>query len=923
MPTFFSRILKGLTSMATPIYFFFFAVHLRTSSNPVCALSPRTRSILNSYSATPVASGFDMDALQGDSEGLLSQPPAKRPRMDDNDASTVTSFETVSQGQETRMTEARAGITEYIDASLCGFQGIIKQRFTDFMVNEIDLAEKVCRVTSLDPPPGKYFNQLHPNASPSSSTAAAATKQEDQKDHEKRSRQSAHEQAKERLEQGLWPSDAKDRLAPFFPASSIAALKEMWEKGKAPESMGTGANATIVSRSSITTRVLVDKQERTQVHKLVRELFNGKFATDSCTLTTSVDEEDALANGSEGPTTSTAATGIAVRWANKSDRRAGDDLPDEALNSPPYIHFLLQKTNRDHQEAMAMLAQSLCLGGGGGRGGRCRGRGGSFGGRGGGRPQTKDLSVAGTKDKRAVTVQQVSLKRNRKTLDDVYRLVNGITTDASAARSDNGSRAGRGKGKGRDRTVHDAVSARGEHGIRIAHLSYAHHPLKLGQLRGNEFTITLRNVRPLSSDHCVGKAESNGHDQPQQHGPVADFSSEIHRSMQVIRDRGFINYFGMQRFGTGAIPTHHIGILVLKNDFKGAIDLLLTPRTASSPTADDGDSIDLLKAKAHYREGELDKAYFAMPKNCIAEKHILDKMRRHNFNAGDWMGAFGNIPRTLRLMYVHAYQSYVWNRLVSERIARFGSEGPVEGDVVFVQPDADHIAEDDAAFDDGAGDAQGGVDGDVDEHEDEDAARNQRKPLASPQSIPAWQRSVKILQRVDLDPQAQATEQGVSDARAWSIYDVVLPLPGSSIELPSGWMSELYTQILAQDGLTHQHLTSSKMPEYQLKGSYRRIVVQPRQFDYSITPYTDPDVPLTQTDEEICLNLDHPSTAPVPVPATQTNHFTALTLKFQLPSSSYATMLMREALKSDTSSFRHRQMTQLSQDQRFKGIASS
>lgn len=33
-------------------------------------------------------------------------------------------------------------------------------------------------------------------------------------------------------------------------------------------------------------------------------------------------------------------------------------------------------------------------------------------------------------------------------------------------------------------------------------------------------------------------------------------------------------------------------------------------------------------------------------------------------------------------MYVHAYQSYVWNAIVSERLSRFGFE-PIPGDLVF------------------------------------------------------------------------------------------------------------------------------------------------------------------------------------------------------------------------------------------------
>lgn len=35
------------------------------------------------------------------------------------------------------------------------------------------------------------------------------------------------------------------------------------------------------------------------------------------------------------------------------------------------------------------------------------------------------------------------------------------------------------------------------------------------------------------------------------------------------------------------------------------------------------------------------------------------------------------------MMYIHAYQSYVWNAIVSERIKRYGHEAPVLGDIVY------------------------------------------------------------------------------------------------------------------------------------------------------------------------------------------------------------------------------------------------
>ena len=115
---------------------------------------------------------------------------------------------------------------------------------------------------------------------------------------------------------------------------------------------------------------------------------------------------------------------------------------------PPYIHFTLQKTNRETQDALGHLARTL-------------------------RVNVKDLSVAGTKDKRGVTVQRVSLKRNGKTVEDIWRLAN----------CQNGRRSPK-----------EAVTQRGERGIRVADLNYRKASLELGMLKGNAFVITLRWV---------------------------------------------------------------------------------------------------------------------------------------------------------------------------------------------------------------------------------------------------------------------------------------------------------------------------------------------------------------------------------------------------------------------------------------------
>lgn len=42
----------------------------------------------------------------------------------------------------------------------------------------------------------------------------------------------------------------------------------------------------------------------------------------------------------------------------------------------------------------------------------------------------------------------------------------------------------------------------------------------------------------------------------------------------------------------------------------------------------------------------------------------------------------------MRLMYIHAYQSYIWNCVVSRRMKQFGAE-PVIGDLAICDPIAE------------------------------------------------------------------------------------------------------------------------------------------------------------------------------------------------------------------------------------------
>lgn len=81
--------------------------------------------------------------------------------------------------------------------------------------------------------------------------------------------------------------------------------------------------------------------------------------------------------------------------------------------------------------------------------------------------------------------------------------------------------------------------------------------------------------------------------------------------MQTLRERGFINYYGMQRFGTASVPTQAIGLALLRSNWALASSLIMRPRG--------GDGDDTTEARELYRKGDVAGAEKAMPRRAVAE----------------------------------------------------------------------------------------------------------------------------------------------------------------------------------------------------------------------------------------------------------------------------------------------------------------
>lgn len=105
-----------------------------------------------------------------------------------------------------------------------------------------------------------------------------------------------------------------------------------------------------------------------------------------------------------------------------------------------------------------------------------------------------------------------------------------------------------------------------------------------------------------------------------------------------------------------------------------AIELILKPREGEQDE-------DLVEARKIYETTKDACSAYKRIKRCDKIEAILLKGLCICGNSNP-QGALDSIPRNARLMYIHAYQSFVWNHMVSRRIKEFG-KNPIVGDLVY------------------------------------------------------------------------------------------------------------------------------------------------------------------------------------------------------------------------------------------------
>src|SRR3989441_1463388 len=183
--------------------------------------------------------------------------------------------------------------------------------------------------------------------------------------------------------------------------------------------------------------------------------------------------------------------------------------------------------------------------------------------------------------------------------------------------------------------------------------------LEIGDLLGNRFHIIVRDI-PLPREDIEARTGAIG------------------RELRVAG--GFPNFFGLQRFGSVRPITHVVGRHLVRGEIREAVmAYVANPIEGENPGA-------FAAREDLEATGDIAAALRRFPKEWGFEKAMLNALEAR---PEDFAGALQQLPLNLTILFVHGYQSYLFNRILSDRMREcLPIDEPVEGDVVLAaRPD--------------------------------------------------------------------------------------------------------------------------------------------------------------------------------------------------------------------------------------------
>jgi len=277
--------------------------------------------------------------------------------------------------------------------------------------------------------------------------------------------------------------------------------------------------------------------------------------------------------------------------------------------------------------------------------------------------------------------------------------------------------------------------------IEIRPLGYVHDKLSPYYILGNNFTIRIKAIKLTEST-------------------IKKRITETAKALDNIG--GITNFFGHQRFGTSRPITHLVGKAIVEGDFEEAAMLFLANPSANEHPSSRNARTELQSTR------DLKQALQNFPKQLRFEKLMLTHLVKKPY---DFVGAFKRLPVKLQALFVQAYQSYLFNRFLSERIKNGFSLNKAE-----------------------VGDYMVNV---------------ERSGLPM----------VKMAKVADTETVAKANEL-IETGR----MRVALPLIGMKQDLSQGIMGQIERRILEKEGIQPENFRVKAMPMISRRGGLRAVL---------------------------------------------------------------------------------------------------
>ncbi|MEW5761380.1 MAG: tRNA pseudouridine(13) synthase TruD, partial [Candidatus Thermoplasmatota archaeon] len=272
----------------------------------------------------------------------------------------------------------------------------------------------------------------------------------------------------------------------------------------------------------------------------------------------------------------------------------------------------------------------------------------------------------------------------------------------------------------------------------------------IGELIGNNFDVTIRDLD----------------------NPAIAEDRMIEITNEIMASNGFPNFFGIQRFGAVRPITHIVGRELINGNFEKAVFTYIgNPMKNERKEAYDA-------RKFLEETHDFSKALELYPKELYFERRIIAHLAKE---PKDYANALRRLPQNLTMMFIHAYQSYLFNKILSKRI----EEG--------IQLNKAYI-------------------GDTILPIDKYGLPNQDEII-----------------NVEKENIGKVNKK-ITEGKAF----LSAPLFGSETKISSGIGGEIEREVIEEEGVKNEDFIISSMPEVSSKGTRRELVGIIRELDWKL-----------------------------------------------------------------------------------------